>query len=111
MATEKSIEMKVVRWAKLAGWLVLKMNPAWNKGVPDRMFLGPGGVTVFIEFKKPGGKVAPLQLYYNEWLKQLGHHAHILDNYDDAVRALESALLPTESDEEDADSAAHGSTA
>jgi hypothetical protein len=101
LMSEKQIENRVVFYAKNKGWIVIKLNPQWHRGLPDRMFILPGGKTVFMEMKKPGGKPSPLQKYFISWMKDLGHEAHILDNYDDAIRILDSASLSATSDKDD----------
>ena len=57
---EREIEAQCVKWAKANGWLSYKFVSPSNRGVPDRMFLR-NGKTVFVEFKRPGGKVSTLQ--------------------------------------------------
>jgi hypothetical protein len=68
---EKKIEKQVCDYAKELGWLSFKNNPVMNKGIPDRTFIRDG-VTVFIEFKRPGGTVAPLQKMWADVLRKHG---------------------------------------
>ena len=67
MAIESSIERSVCKWAKDNGCLVIKQTSPNNRGVPDRLFLRDGKC-LFIEFKRPGGKVSALQ---DKWIKEL----------------------------------------
>jgi len=100
--SERQIENRIVKYAKDQGWLVIKLNPTWHKGLPDRMFLLPGGKIVFLELKKPGGRASPLQKYFIAWMKDLGHSAHVVDNYDEAVRILDASRIPATGDKDDA---------
>ena len=58
---EKEIEAAVVKWAEKRGWIALKLNNPWSKGWPDRLFISPRGVHIYIEFKRPGGRLGTLQ--------------------------------------------------
>jgi hypothetical protein len=81
---EKQIEKKVCDYAKLKGWMVVKNNPVWNKGIPDRMFMR-NGVVLFIEFKRKGGVVSPLQ---QRWLDKLTEHNianAVIDSVDNGI--------------------------
>ena len=103
--TEKAFEAKLNKGAKELGFWPIKLNPTWNKGLPDRLFVGPSGCAVFMELKKKGtGKASELQKYYIRLLTMLGHHAYIVDDYDDAIEKLEAALLSSQSNQDDAGS-------
>jgi hypothetical protein len=67
---EKQIEKKVCDFAKALGWMSIKNNPVMNKGIPDRTFIKDGQV-IFIEFKREGGVVSPIQ---RRWLDKLTAH-------------------------------------
>ena len=58
---EKEIESKVVKWARAHNILARKMNGAGSVGWPDRLFVYPSGLHVYIEFKSPTGKVTENQ--------------------------------------------------
>lgn len=81
---EKTIEAKVVTWARSAGILVRKMNGMGFNAWPDRMFLYAGRA-VFIEFKKPGGKATPLQTTMHDALR---HHDFEVEVFSDANVAI-----------------------
>ena len=55
---EALIEKKICDHAKANGWLVFKCTG--HKGVPDRI-LHKDGKTLYIEVKRPGGKLSKLQ--------------------------------------------------
>lgn len=79
---EKQLERKCCQWAESQGWLALKLVSPNNRGVPDRMFL-LNGKTVFVEFKKPGGKIRSEQRRWIEKLLARNFEAHIIDRFDD----------------------------
>lgn len=79
---ESDIEKKIVSKAKGAGWMTFKLNGPGDKGKPDRVFLAPGGRTVFIEFKAFGGRVSPLQKRCLAQLTSMGFECYVVDNVD-----------------------------
>jgi hypothetical protein len=58
-------------------------------GIPDRMFIGEGGKTLFVEFKSPNGKgvISPMQEY---WLKFLGDAGHVIDDFEVFKKLIDS---------------------
>lgn len=73
---ERDIEASAVRWARAHGWLALKIG---SQGWPDRLFVRQGhnprfGRTVYIwvEFKRPGEKLAQLQQVRRQTLEAQG---------------------------------------
>ena len=53
---EKDIERKVVEYAKLLGFLTFKFTAPNTRGVPDRLFINPHGICLFMELKRPQAK-------------------------------------------------------
>ena len=68
MILESTIEKACIDWAKCRGWLSYKFVSPNVRGVPDRIFLREGK-TVFVEFKKPTGKLSTPQKRQIETLK------------------------------------------
>ena len=78
---ERTIENAVVAYAKKCYRLeVVKLNGMGKQALPDRMFLGPNGTVMFIEFKRPGGKATPLQRHLHSVWKRHGHPVHLVDS-------------------------------
>lgn len=90
---EAKIEDDVVRWAKKSGWIILKLNNPWSKGWPDRLFISPEGDHVYIEFKKPGGRVRKLQKVRAAHLIRNGCQVYLCDNVDSAIQVLRRTCL------------------
>ncbi len=90
--SEATIERKACEYAKRTGFLVYKFTSPNHRGVPDRMFLFDGR-TLFIEFKRPGGKTTALQDREIRILRENGFAAIVVNSYPDAVHALEAFRL------------------
>lgn len=91
---ERVIERNAIRQIKRAypGTLVRKVNGMGFRGWPDRLFIFPNGVVVFIEFKRVGGKLTQLQAQIHRELKELGHHVIVSDNADMALAQVAAIL-------------------
>lgn len=90
MATvsEKSIETKVVRYARARGVLVLKLNVMHNRSWPDRVFWIPGGRPFLIEFKRPGATPTPKQAIMLRKLEELGYDVTWCDSVESGIEEL-----------------------
>lgn len=87
---EKDLEAKLVKAVKAMGGRCLKWVCPGNRGVPDRIALLPGGRVVFIEMKRPQGKVDPLQIYWNRVLTELGFEACTISNLAELEQAIKA---------------------
>ena len=85
---EKEIERDLVDMVQARGGLCLKwVCPGWA-GVPDRICLLPVGLVIFVELKKPGGKIAARQEWWRDKLVSLGfRHCYIFGDTDIAALA------------------------
>lgn len=79
---EKDIEKKVSEYAKKLGWLGTKLNSESARGWPDRLYVR-NGVTVFIEFKRKGGRISALQKKRMYDLKQQNMRAYTVWNVEE----------------------------
>lgn len=108
---EKEVEGTVKNWAIKNGFLALKVRFA-EAGYPDRLFLGPKGHTIFIEFKRPGEKAGLLQLHRVSQLRARRIPAFVCDSAVEAINILKAALdtspIPGEGDQADANSGSSG---
>lgn len=64
-----------------------------DAGYPDRIFWIPGGKPLFIEFKAPGAKPRPLQVFVHEMLRSLGYQVEVCDNEKDTIEIVKAAAL------------------
>lgn len=80
MIKEAQIEQTLVSEIKRRGGLCFKMTG--YRGIPDRLVLLPNGRAIFIELKRPGGKVRSTQEKAHKVLRQLGFDSWVLDDID-----------------------------
>lgn len=85
---EQKLEQQLVGRLKQLGVVTLKLNLQGHRGWPDRLVLLPGGEPLFLELKRPGGTVEPLQEHRHQQLQQLGYRVRVVDNVDHAVRTV-----------------------
>lgn len=75
---ESIIEGHLVRRVKQYGGLAIKMQK--RRGWPDRIVLWEGGLTHWIELKRPkGGRYEPLQLRVHQLIRRMGHTCIVLN--------------------------------
>ncbi len=88
---ERIIERNAIRKIKRAypQMQVRKLNGLGFRGWPDRLFILPGGVVVFIEFKRVGGKLTRLQGQIIRELKELGQRVFVCDDANDALGRID----------------------
>lgn len=88
---EKDIERKACDWAKAEGWLVYKFTSPARRSVPDRLFIKDGRA-VFIEFKRPGGKLTEGQHRELQRLQSAGMDAEVAYSVEDAKWFLNNPM-------------------
>ena len=87
---ESSIERKVCRDAlKKWGIKSIKLNGRGQTGWPDREFLIFGGRSLYIEFKKSGGRCTAKQQRILRWLKGNGNAVAVHDSAEDALKDIQ----------------------
>ena len=59
---EKQLQKQIIYHAEVRGWYVVKIITCNKNGFPDLMLLKNNSV-IFIEVKRPGMKLRPLQQY------------------------------------------------
>jgi hypothetical protein len=60
--------------------MALKYTSQYHRGIPDRICLLPGGLSVFVELKSTGKKPTKLQQYAMEQLDRMGHPNCVVDS-------------------------------
>lgn len=73
---ESTVERYLVSRVKALGGKVLKFTSPGNAGVADRLILLPNGVHAFVETKRLGEPLNPLQEKFARDCKVLGHACH-----------------------------------
>lgn len=77
---EKELEQLFRKRLIELGCLPLKFVSPGMAGVPDRIVLIPGGHVVFVELKRPGEVLRPLQRYTAEKFSHLGFPVFVVDS-------------------------------
>lgn len=78
---ESQIEARLVRRIREAGGVAYKFTSPARRSVPDRLCVMPGGVTFFVECKRPGEKPTEAQEREHARLRALGHRVYVVDSY------------------------------
>ena len=88
MNTEQQIQSKIKKYAEGKGWIVIKTIKLSEAGYPD-LFMFKDGKTIFIEVKKPGGIISPLQELRQKQLREQGFTCEIIDNLEQFKNEIE----------------------
>ena len=76
---ERDIEAYLRKEVLKLGGKAYKFKSPGTKGVPDRLVILPGGISFFIETKRPGEKPRPDQVIQITKLRALGQTVDVLD--------------------------------
>jgi hypothetical protein len=75
------------------GVTCLKLNLKGRRGYADRLALVPGGRPLFMEYKRAGGKLDPLQEHRKAELEKLGYDVvGPVSSVEEALEAVRAAL-------------------
>ena len=77
---EKDVEKRVKDYARGQGWLAYKFTSPGHIGVPDGLFISPGGFVLFMEFKQTGKVATPMQLREIDRINQHNVLAMVVDS-------------------------------
>ncbi len=81
---EKEVEKYLIRQVRKSGGLCLKfISPGWS-GAPDRLCLWPNRRLKFVEVKRPGEGLRPLQERRVEELREMGFEVEVVDSLERA---------------------------
>lgn len=76
---ESAIERALKNKIEKLGGRAFKFSSPGNNGVPDRIVL-LNGQCYFVELKKPGEKLRPLQNVVRKRFKKLGFEVYVIDS-------------------------------
>jgi Holliday junction resolvase len=79
--SESKRQSKIINQLTKEGWLCVKLIKTNKNGIPDLMCLKEG-ITMFIEVKRPNGKLSELQKIRIKQLRDLGFDCKIWVDYD-----------------------------
>lgn len=80
---EKDVESKSCKYAKERGWLAYKFTSPARRSVPDRIFINPFGLVIFIEFKATGKVPTEAQEREIRRLRENGCFVLVIDSVED----------------------------
>jgi len=89
---KEDIELPFCKYAKRNGCNALKLIYLRKKGFPDRTVICPGGKVFFIEFKRPGKPLEPLQKIAQSLLLSFGFEYYVCDQPGQAEKILDNFL-------------------
>ena len=78
--SEKVFERELSKFVEESGGIAVKLLSQFIKGLPDRMFLLPGGVVIFVEFKSTGKMPTKIQSYIHAKIRALGFLVYVVDS-------------------------------
>jgi len=93
VAREAALEARCCALARRLGCTPIKLG-GFVVGLPDRIFLLPGGRTWLVEFKAPGEPVTPRQKHEFNQLCELGHPVSVIPYFAWFKRNLLDRLEP-----------------
>ena len=91
---ERDLERKVTAYAKSRDVICYKFTSPANRGVPDRILIGPTGLVGFLELKRPGGLPTSLQMHVLTTLARRGATVAWTDSLDRAKLFIDDLCKP-----------------
>lgn len=85
---ESKVEKEIREYAEATGWWQAKFVSPSKKAVPDRVFIR-GGVTLWMEVKRPGEEPTRQQYYRMKEMKQHGAIVCWVDSFKSAKEWLD----------------------
>lgn len=93
--SEKVFERTLSKYVNDNGGIAVKMLSQFVNGLPDRMYLLPGGRALFIEFKSTGKKPTRIQEHIMGRIRKLGFTVLVVDSpetWKEAVSVFDKLL-------------------
>ena len=79
---ESQLQSKIIERLKSHGWYVVKLIQTNVNGIPDLMAIRKGNV-IFLEVKREGEELKPLQEHRIKQLNEAGVYARMVDKLED----------------------------
>lgn len=93
--SEKVFERTMSKYVNDKGGIAVKLLSQFVNGLPDRMYLLPGGRALFVEFKSTGKKPTRIQEHIIGRIRKLGFTVLVVDSpvaWIEAVSAVDMLL-------------------
>lgn len=78
--SEKVFERTMSKYVESKGGMAIKLLSQFINGLPDRMYLLPGGTAIFVEFKSTGCKTRPIQCVILDRIAALDFNVRVVSN-------------------------------
>lgn len=88
MVFESDVEARLARGVEKLGGMYLKFHPDEHEGFPDRLVLLLGMPDLWVELKRPDGRLSKMQALQHNRLKRLGREVTVLWSAEDVDRWL-----------------------
>jgi hypothetical protein len=77
---ERDVEAYFRKAVAAAGGVAFKFVSPSHRGVSDRIVCLPGGAVWFVELKRPGGRLSPLQHVFAALMGRMGQNYTVLSS-------------------------------
>ena len=77
---ERDLEGYFARQCKKKGLMTLKLNVRFSRGWPDRIVVLKDGKVMWVELKRPGAKLSPLQVKVHFELNKWNQEVYVIDS-------------------------------
>ena len=84
---EAHLEQRCCAYAETFGYEHIKLDKAKRKW-PDRLFLGPEGQMMLVEFKRAGETPRKQQAEFHVKLLNMRQPIHVIDNFEDFTHLI-----------------------
>lgn len=78
--SEKVFERTLSKYVNDKGGIAIKMLSQFVNGLPDRLYLIPGGHALFVEFKSTGKKPTKIQEHIIDRIRKVGFAVLVVDS-------------------------------
>jgi len=77
---ERDLERYFTKQCKALKLMTLKLNVRYNRGWPDRVVIFNDGTVIWVELKRPGGKLSALQSKVILELRECKQEVYVIDS-------------------------------
>lgn len=84
---ESKIQASILKYLKTEDYFTVKTIVNNKAGVPD-IYALKDGISIWIEVKRPGGRVSPIQSYIHSQIREKGGIIFVVDSLDDLKEKL-----------------------
>jgi len=88
---ERELEGYFARQCKKKGLMTLKLNVRFSRGWPDRIVVLKDGKVMWVELKRPGAKLSPLQVKVHFELNKWNQEVYVIDSKEGIDNVLATA--------------------